>query len=100
MIHELKTLPEYFEAAMSGSKTFEIRRNDRDFRVGDYIALNEYLPDITDPYEYTGKEKTFPRKVKGGSYSGRHLLFEITYILDDNTLLPKEYVALGLSRVI
>ena len=41
MIHELKTLPEYFEAVRKGDKTFELREDDRNFKVGDYLALNE-----------------------------------------------------------
>ena len=39
MIHELKILPEYFNAVISGEKTFEICKNDRPFHKGD---LNEY----------------------------------------------------------
>ena len=39
MIHELKTYSEYFKAVISGEKPFEIRKNDRNFKVGDYIAL-------------------------------------------------------------
>ena len=39
MIHALKTLPEYFEAVWENKKTFELRKNDRDFKVGDYLAL-------------------------------------------------------------
>lgn len=44
-IHSLKILPEYFEAVVQGYKTFEIRENDRDFKVGDRLSLHEYIPD-------------------------------------------------------
>lgn len=49
MIHALKTEPQFFEAVIDGSKTFEVRKNDRDFRVGDYLALNE-LDDTREGY--------------------------------------------------
>ena len=35
MIHELKTLPEYFEAVIKGKKLFEVRKFDRPFQKGD-----------------------------------------------------------------
>ncbi|BDX40303.1 hypothetical protein K6D_03770 [Enterococcus faecium] len=41
MIHELKILPEYFEAVTSGRKQFETRRNDRNFKVGSQLILRE-----------------------------------------------------------
>ncbi|OXM11246.1 RNA-binding protein [Enterococcus faecalis] len=41
-IHELKILPTYFEDVIVGKKTFEIRKNDRDYKVGDILILNEY----------------------------------------------------------
>ncbi len=47
--HELKCHPEYFSRVASGQKTFEIRKNDRDFQVGDIIILKEYDPDIGWP---------------------------------------------------
>ena len=49
MIHALKTEPNYYEDIKSGNKNFEIRKNDRDFRTGDYITLNE-LSDTRDEY--------------------------------------------------
>jgi hypothetical protein len=42
--HELKCDAEQFTAVIEGRKTFEFRRNDRDFRVGDDLVLQEYLP--------------------------------------------------------
>lgn len=48
MIHALKTLPEYFEAVWENKKTFELRKNDRDFKVGDYLAFNEWLVEEID----------------------------------------------------
>lgn len=42
MTHELKVEPSYFEAVLSGDKTFEIRLNDRGFQKGDTVVLKEY----------------------------------------------------------
>jgi hypothetical protein len=38
MTHELKTLPQYFERVLDGSKTFETRKNDRGFQKDDTVA--------------------------------------------------------------
>lgn len=32
--HELKILPQYFQAVWSGIKTFELRKDDRDYQLG------------------------------------------------------------------
>lgn len=53
MLHELKTHPVYFERLEDGSKTFEIRRNDRGFQTGDTLQLREYDPTSNG---YTGRE--------------------------------------------
>lgn len=42
--HELKCHPHFFAAIAAGKKTFEIRRNDRDYRIGDMLNLREYDP--------------------------------------------------------
>jgi len=45
MTHELKTWPESFRAVKHGIKTFEVRKDDRNFQVGDYLILKEYDPE-------------------------------------------------------
>jgi ASC-1-like (ASCH) protein len=52
--HQLKILPEYFQAIAEGEKTFEIRRNDRDYQVGDELFLNEFDP---EKQKYTGRRE-------------------------------------------
>lgn len=41
MIHNLKILKPYFDAVVSGDKTFELRKDDRPYRIGDTLVLNE-----------------------------------------------------------
>lgn len=55
MIHHLKTWPEYFNAVAQGLKTFEVRKDDRPFRRGDRLVLQEFDP---QKQVYTGKEIT------------------------------------------
>jgi hypothetical protein len=50
--HELKTWPGFFEGLIDGTKTAEIRRNDRNFKPGDFLTLREFNAE-TD--EYTGR---------------------------------------------
>ena len=50
-IHELKILPEYYDAVRCGDKRFEIRKNDRDYHTGDILRLKEW-----DGKQYTGEE--------------------------------------------
>ncbi|EKN5943038.1 DUF3850 domain-containing protein [Yersinia enterocolitica] len=51
--HQLKTLPEYFQAVIEGKKKAELRTNDRNFAIGDYLLLAEW-DGGTD--EYTGRK--------------------------------------------
>lgn len=62
MIHELKTDPISFELVDIGMKTFEIRKNDRGFNVGDHILLRETRysgSEMRDgaPLVYTGRSR-------------------------------------------
>jgi hypothetical protein len=77
MIHTLKTIQPYYDDVDSGKKTFEVRTNDRDFKVGDELNLTEY-PD-------TGR--------------GKRIYLLITYVLDNPLFVKKGYVILGFKRM-
>ncbi len=79
-LHSLKTWPEHFELSRTGKKLFEIRKNDRGFGVGDYLALKEWSP--------------IDRK-----YSGRVLYYRITCLYKGSQFgIQDEYAVLGLSH--
>jgi hypothetical protein len=62
-VHKLKTWPAYFYAVTAGTKTFEIRKNDRDFKVGDVLILQCYDPET-------------------GTYNGQEVARTVTYVTD------------------
>src|SRR5437773_1816891 len=51
----LKTWPEHFEELWQGRKTFELRKADRPFAVGDRLRLDEFIPGGTWRGDYTGR---------------------------------------------
>ena len=76
MIHALKILPEFFKAMAAGTKSFEVRKNDRPYHTGDYVALNEWNSE---------------------QYTGKCTLQKIVYILNDPEYCKEGYVILGLE---
>lgn len=52
MNHSIKCWPEYFAEVETGAKTFEIRKDDRGYKIGDIVDLCEYDPERK---EATGK---------------------------------------------
>lgn len=78
MIHELKTLPEYFEAVIKGEKLFEVRKFDRPFQKDDMLALNEY-------------DKATQ------SYTGRSCLVYVDYILANDDYCKSGYVIMSIK---
>ena len=76
--HELKIYPKYFEAILDGKKTFEIRKNNRNFHVGDSIVLREF------------------DNIK---YSGREIHATIKYMLDDTFIGLEDYLELDIIVV-
>lgn len=55
--HNLKCWPEPFAALRCRVKTFEIRLNDRDFKVGDVLQLQEWSP-LTNKYSGESEHRT------------------------------------------
>lgn len=82
MIHEVNCERDQFGSIVSRSRTFDIRKDDRRFMVGDYIAFNECEHDENlDSYSYTG-------------YS---VLGKITYILNDERYVREGCIVIGFS---
>lgn len=87
MVHVRKIKEEYLEEIAKGNKPFEVREKDPNkppFMVGDILALNEIL-----------------HKEENGEtieqYTGRFLLAEITYILDDSKFCKEDYQIISLA---
>jgi hypothetical protein len=90
--HELKIWPNFFNDIVSGRRTFDVRRDDRNFKPGDTIMFKEWEP----------KERG---KQDAPYYTGRTHRMRISYILDprpgrdpDCGLVPG-YVVMGLMPV-
>lgn len=64
--HELKTWPPHFADVLADRKTFEARRDDRGFKVGDVLRLREWQPRDDHP--------------EGGWHTGRECWREVTYV--------------------
>jgi len=95
--HNLKTWPSYFNEVLSGEKTFEIRRNDRQFQVGDLLILEEYIPfeESTDNEESTDDDDDDEESREDlGTYTGRSVQMVITYITRFEQ--KDEFVVLGI----
>lgn len=64
MWHELKIDPAEFLVIFEGLKTFEIRLNDRNFNINDFLILKEtkfsskFMKENSLPLEYTGRQLT------------------------------------------
>ena len=86
--HELKCWPEFFEPTAAGVKTFEIRRNDRGFKVDDWLHLREWKMSGERARGDTCWECNDLRSGDGrcefhaatGKYTGRECWATVTYI--------------------
>ena len=78
--HYLKTWPVFYADVECGAKTFEVRKNDRNFQVGDILCLREYEP-------------------KTKEYSGENLLVSVDYTIHLNGLpdIPDGFIGMSIS---
>lgn len=79
--HELKIWPSFYRAVVDGTKRFEVRRNDRDFAVGDVLVLREWSP-------------------AAGGFTGSALVRRVSYVLDGWHCLGIElgFVVMGIEE--
>ena len=68
-VHELKTWPPFYQAILDGTKTFELRSDDRGFQVGDALHLREY---DNNRAVYSGRwvRRLVTYKLSGGQFAG------------------------------
>ena len=78
--HELKILPQYFQAVWIDTKTFELRKDDRDYQCGDILVLREW---------------------DGENYTGSAICVKVTYILRNAEKygLKDGYVIMGIRHL-
>ncbi len=76
--HDFKIAPQYFIDVCNLRKRFEIRRNDRNFQIGDLLKLKEFT---------------------NSGYTGRAIIVRVTYILKDYNGLEPNYIIMGIERI-
>jgi len=74
MLHYLKTEAEYFDAAARGEKNFTVRKDDRGFKVGDYLVKMRF---------------------KKGHFTGALMFAKVSYKTNFPAGVRKGYVVLG-----
>jgi transcription antitermination factor NusG len=77
--HELKIKSEYFMGVVKDIKKAEIRYNDRNYQVGDFLVLYEIDED--------------------GSRTGNQCTVIVSHILDDTEYLRDGYVMLSIAII-
>lgn len=76
--HRLKLAKMFFDAVDTGKKSFELRKNDRNYQIGDVLELHE---------------------MSDGEETGRVTEKQVIYILEGFKGLEEGYCILGLSEV-
>ena len=77
--HDLKIWTTFFDMLQSGTKTFELRRNDRNYQVGDVLHLREW-------------------RVSEEVFTGRECMRTVSYILAGGQFgIEEGYVAMGFA---
>lgn len=79
-IHRVKSWPEYYAPIVRNIKTFDLRKDDRAYAVGDWIVFEEFKHGI-------------------GTYTGATTTRRIVYILRNFDGLMPGYCILGLGEV-
>lgn len=77
-VHCVKITPKNFNDVISHKLSFQIRRFERDYKLGDYLHLQEF---------------------NGEVFTGRSVPVKINYILNEEEGLQKDYVLLNIETL-
>ena len=69
-VHQIRLAKSYFDDVANGIKTFELRKNDRDYKVGDMLEMMEFVE---------------------GKSTGRMVKALVTYMLEEYTGIEDGY---------
>lgn len=75
-VHTVKIAKMYYEDVKSGKKSFELRKNDREYKQGDILRMLEYAE---------------------GEWTGREMIAEVTYLMKDYAGLEEGYCIMALK---
>lgn len=73
-VHQIRLAKIYFDDVANGIKTFELRKNDRGYKVGDILEMMEFAD---------------------GKNTGRTVKVKVTYMLEDYTGIEDGYCIMG-----
>lgn len=91
-IHDLKTWPSHWRSVRDGTKTFEVRKNDRDFALGDVLRLRLWDP-CSGSYV---NERNFPC----GEDQSPFVMAQIVFILSGGRDgIPESHCVLGIRLI-
>lgn len=77
MEHKLKIVSTFYKAILQDKKTFEVRKDDRPFKEGDTLLLQE---------------------ISELGYTGREMTVDVTYILRDNDYVKDGYCIMSIKK--
>ncbi len=79
--HHVKCWPRFYKAIDNGTKPFEVRFDDRNYRVGDILIIQEYDPE-------------------SNYFSGNEVSREITYKVNGRAFgIQEGFCVLGLKAI-
>lgn len=76
-VHQIKLAAMFFDDVASGRKSFEIRKNDRGYKVGDILEMMEF---------------------KSGKETERMVRVKVTYMIEEYTGIEEGYCVMGIER--
>lgn len=89
VVHEVKAWPQQFKQIKDNERTFDPRKNDRNFQTGDVMIVNEFEPDSGSDFDHPT-----------GRFTGDKTRRRINRVFENLPGLRPGYVVLALDNFI